>query len=70
MVQIADSPHRNELGSGEINFVNGLRHLQNKGYTGLVELKHGISDPSKSGEEATLDRLRAINKQLNKKDIL
>lgn len=68
MVQIADSPHRSEPGSGEINFVNILRHLQAKGYTGLVELEHGISKPSKAGEDAALDCLRAINSQLNMKD--
>ena len=69
MVQIADSPHRSEPGSGEINFVTVLRHLQAKGYTGLVELEHGMSDPSKAGEEAALDRLRVINDQLIKKDV-
>ncbi len=70
MVQIADSPHRSEPGSGEINFVNVLRHLQAKGYTGLVELEHGMSDASKTGEEAALERLRAINIQLEPKDTL
>jgi hydroxypyruvate isomerase len=66
MVQIADSPHRSEPGSGEINFVNVLRHLQNKGYTGLVELEHGISEAGKAGEEAALERLRNINSQLHR----
>lgn len=69
MVQIADSPHRSEPGSGEINFVNVLRHLRAKGYTGLVELEHGMSDPSKAGEDAALERLRVINCQLNMKEI-
>lgn len=69
MVQIADSPHRSEPGSGEINFVNVLRHLRAKGYTGLVELEHGMSDPSKAGEDAALERLRVINGQLNMKEI-
>lgn len=69
MVQIADSPLRSEPGSGEINFVNVLRHLQEKGYTGLVELEHGISMPDKAGEDAALDRLRTINSQLHRKDV-
>ena len=68
MVQIADSPHRSEPGSGEINFVTVLRHLQAKGYTGLVELEHGMSDPTRAGEDAALDQLRIINDQLIKKD--
>lgn len=65
MVQIADSPLRSEPGSGEINFVNVLRHLQARGYTGLVELEHGMSEPDKAGEDAALARLRAINSQLH-----
>ena len=65
MVQIADSPNRSEPGSGEINFVNVLKHLQNKGYSGLVELEHSISEPEKAGEDAALDRLRAINSLLH-----
>lgn len=65
MVQIADSPLRSEPGSGEINFVNVLKHLQAKGYTGLVELEHGISEPGVAGEEAALARLRDINRQLH-----
>jgi hydroxypyruvate isomerase len=65
MVQIADSPHRSEPGSGEINFVNVLRHLQKKGYTGLVELEHGMSETGKAGEDAALGRLRDINSQLH-----
>lgn len=66
MVQIADSPNRSEPGSGEINFVNVLKHLQNKGYTGLVELEHGISESGKAGEDAALVRLRDINSQLHR----
>ncbi len=69
MVQIADSPGRSEPGSGEINFVNVLRHLQDKGYAGLVELEHSMSDTGKAGEDAALERLRAINSQLNSKGV-
>ena len=65
MVQIADSPLRSEPGSGEINFVNILKNLQARGYTGLVELEHGMSEPGKAGEDAALERIRHINDQLN-----
>lgn len=65
MVQLADSPLRSEPGSGEINFVNVLKHLQNKGYSGLVELEHSMSEPGKAGEDAALGRLRDINLQLH-----
>lgn len=64
MVQIADCPLRSEPGSGEINYVNFLKHLQTKGYTGLVELEHGMSEPGMAGEQAALERLREINRQL------
>ena len=61
IVQIADNPDRLEPGTGEINFMNFFRHLRNKGYQGLVELEHAVSQPGKAGEQAALAALTAIN---------
>lgn len=53
--QIADVPNRTEPNSGEINYVNILKHIQAKGYDGLIEMEHSISQPGKAGEEKVLE---------------
>jgi hydroxypyruvate isomerase len=52
--QIADAPNRSEPTSGEMNYANILRHIQSKGYTGLIEMEHSISQAGKAGEKAVL----------------
>lgn len=64
MVQIADSPGRSEPGTGEINFVNFLKHLMGKGYDGLVELEFAVSSPGIEGEQAALAMIRDLNSRL------
>jgi hydroxypyruvate isomerase len=60
-VQIADNPGRTEPGTGEINWSNLFRALNQMAYEGLVELEHEIAEPGMEGERAALERLRAIN---------
>jgi hydroxypyruvate isomerase len=60
-VQIADNPGRTEPGTGELNWVNILRVLEQNGYSGLVELEHEIASPGIDGERTALERLRVIN---------
>ncbi|MFT4036786.1 MAG: TIM barrel protein [Thermomicrobiales bacterium] len=43
-VQLADSPHRNEPGTGEINFPYVLQALDNAGYDGWVSLEYRPSN--------------------------
>ena len=59
-VQIADCPGRCEPGTGEINFVNVLRHLRTKRWDGLIELEHAASRPGLDGELAVLDVYSAL----------
>ena len=59
-VQIADCPGRCEPGTGEINFVNVLRHLRMKRWDGLIELEHAASRPGLEGELAVLDVYGAL----------
>lgn len=54
-VQVADTPGRKEPGTGEVNYRNLFRHLHAKGYTGLVGMEHGPSQPGKAGERAVID---------------
>ena len=41
-VQYGDVPGRKQPGTGEINYTNVTKHLQEKGYTGVIGLEHGI----------------------------
>jgi hydroxypyruvate isomerase len=49
-IQIADSPGRNEPGTGEINYSFVLDHIEGKGYDGYVGLEYrpstGVTDDS------------------------
>lgn len=62
--QLADVPGRCEPGTGEINFVNVLRHVRERGFQGLLELEHITELPGKAGEQLALERLRQIDEQL------
>jgi hydroxypyruvate isomerase len=54
-VQIADVPRRTEPTSGEVNYQAILKHIHAKGYTGLVEMEHSLSNPGRTGEQMVLD---------------
>ncbi|EQB00057.1 hydroxypyruvate isomerase [Sphingobium wenxiniae] len=60
-IQVADNPGRGEMGSGELNWANVLRHIRSLGYTGLIELEHDVSGEGAEGERIVLDRLAAID---------
>ena len=62
--QLADNPGRKEPTSGEINFVNVLQYLHNKGYRGFMGLEHGTKKPGKDGAMAALEAYRAIDPKL------
>lgn len=53
--QIADVPSRTEPTSGEINYCAILKHIYSKGYTGLIEMEHRLSQPGRDGEQAVLE---------------
>lgn len=48
--QVGDNPGRKEPTTGEINFLNIFKHIHAKGFTGIVGMEHGISQPGKEGE--------------------
>jgi hydroxypyruvate isomerase len=60
-MQIGDTPGRNEPTTGEINFVNVLQHVQDKGYRGFMGMEHGISKPGRAGDLAALAAYRAVD---------
>ncbi|MDJ0600665.1 MAG: TIM barrel protein [Crocosphaera sp.] len=55
LFQIADAPQRTEPTSGEMNYDRILKHIQAKGYDGLIEMEHSVSQPGKAGEQKVLD---------------
>jgi hydroxypyruvate isomerase len=64
IIQVADNPDRCELGMGELNWVNLFRTLNGLGYTGLIELEFLVASEDLAGEQALLQRLRAVDDAL------
>lgn len=59
--QLADNPGRTEPTTGEINFVNALQYLHNKGYRGFMGLEHRTKKPGKEGALAALEAYRDVD---------
>ena len=57
--QMGDNPGRNEPTTGEINYKNVFRHIQTKGFAGILGMEHGNSKPDREGEQAVIDAYRA-----------
>ncbi len=53
--QIGDNPGRKEPTTGEINYKNIFRHIHGKGFTGILGMEHGNSQPDKAGEMAVVE---------------
>lgn len=59
--QIGDNPGRKEPGTGEMNYRNILRHIHRKGFTGVLGMEHGNSQPGKAGELAVINAYRQVD---------
>jgi len=59
--QVGDNPGRKEPTSGEINYKNVFKHIQGKGYTGIVGMEHGNSIAGKEGELAVIEAYAAVD---------
>ena len=59
--QVGDNPGRKEPTTGEINYKNIFKHLNSKGYKGVVGMEHGNSKRGKEGERAVIDAYRACD---------
>lgn len=53
--QVGDNPGRKEPTTGEINYRNIFRHLYEKGFTGIVGMEHGNSQPGTEGERRVIE---------------
>jgi hydroxypyruvate isomerase len=63
VLQLADMPGRVEPGAGDIDFASILAHAIRKGYSGLVELEYGWTEPGPQSERRGLEALRALDAQ-------
>ena len=59
--QVGDNPGRKEPTSGEINYLNVFKHIQSKGFDGVVGMEHGNSGGGKAGEEAVISAYRSVD---------
>lgn len=60
-IQIGDNPGRKEPGTGEVNYLNVFKHIDNKGYKGVLGMEHGNAGPGKEGEEALIAAYRKVD---------
>ncbi len=56
--QIGDNPGRNEPGTGEMNYKNIFKHINAKGYKGVLGMEHGNAGKGKDGELALIKAYR------------
>jgi hydroxypyruvate isomerase len=56
--QIGDNPGRNEPGTGEVNYRNIFKHINDKGYKGVLGMEHGKAGKGKEGELALIKAYR------------
>lgn len=57
-IQIGDNPGRKEPGTGEINYQNVFKFIDNKGFKGILGMEHGNALPGKEGEAALIAAYR------------
>lgn len=57
-IQIGDNPGRKEPGTGEINFQNIFKYIDNKGFSGICGMEHGNALPGLEGEKALIAAYR------------
>ena len=59
--QTGDNPGRNEPGTGEVNYRNVFKHIHSKGFTGILGMEHGNSQPGKEGERKVIEAYRTAD---------
>ena len=59
--QIGDNPGRNEPTTGEINYRNVFKYINNKGYDGILGMEHGNSIEGAEGEHAVINAYKEVD---------
>jgi hydroxypyruvate isomerase len=60
-IQVGDNPGRKEPTTGEINYRNIFKYLNDKGFNGIIGMEHGNSQKGKEGEVAVIKAYRACD---------
>lgn len=60
-IQIGDNPGRKEPTTGEINYKNVFKYINDKGFTGVLGMEHGISLPGLEGEKRLIEAYREVD---------
>lgn len=59
--QIGDNPGRKEPTTGEINYLNIFKHIQKKGFEGILGMEHGNAQSGKEGEAALMKAYQSVD---------
>lgn len=59
--QIGDNPGRKEPTTGEINYLNIFKHIQEKGFEGILGMEHGNAQSGKEGEAALMKAYQSVD---------
>lgn len=59
--QIGDNPGRKEPGTGEINYKNIFKYIDNRGYRGVMGMEHGNFTAGAEGEKALIAAYRTVD---------
>lgn len=59
--QVGDVPGRKEPGTGEINYRNVFKSIHAKGFTGILGMEHGLSQPGMEGLIKCFNEYRAAD---------
>lgn len=59
--QIGDTPGRTEPTTGEMNYVNILQHIADKGYKGFVGMEHKLKNRDAMGIQSALQAYRTVD---------
>ncbi len=59
--QIGDNPGRKEPTTGEINYKNVFKVINERGFDGILGMEHGNAQPGKEGEMALLAAYRSVD---------
>ena len=59
--QIGDNPGRKEPTTGEINYKNIFKYINEREFKGVLGMEHGNSRPDKEGEMAVIEAYRSVD---------
>ena len=60
-IQIGDNPGRKEPTTGEINYLNVFKYIDEKGYKGVLGMEHGLSKNGAEGEQTLIDAYKKVD---------